>query len=158
MVDMIQVRSATGITISLFSRTIPLKKVWAKRGAIVNIERDKLVQAFFETNLPILLRQGKLIIEDKKFLYEVGFLVSEDEDIGVIELTPNLMKRCISVMPIHELAETLKKLSRDQIKELAEFAVENNGDLKMDRIDLLTKASGKNILKAIEQHKADQEG
>jgi hypothetical protein len=67
------------------------------------------------------------------------------------------MKRCIGVMPVAELATHLKKMSKHQIEELTEYAIQNSKDLRMDRIDLLGKVSGKNILKAIELLKADQE-
>ena len=48
-------------------------------------------------------------------------------------------------------------LSGNQIVELADYAITNFSKLKMDRIDVLSRVSGKNILKAIELHKAAQE-
>jgi hypothetical protein len=48
-------------------------------------------------------------------------------------------------------------MSKHQIEELVEYAIQNSKELRMDRIDLLGKVSGKNILKAIELLKADQE-
>ena len=45
------------------------------------------------------------------------------EEIQEIELTTNLMKRCIGVMPLAELQGMLKKFSRHQIQELAEYAI-----------------------------------
>ena len=158
MVDMVKVRSTTDSTISLYDPTIPVRKILEKRGAIVTIERDKLIQLYFNSSLESALRNGTIVIEDKDFLYEVGYITDKEEKIEQLELTPNYMKRCIGVMPIAELAAALKKMSKQQIQTLADFAVLNHVDLRMDRIDLLTKASGKNILKAIELHKADQEG
>jgi hypothetical protein len=40
---------------------------------------------------------------------------------------------------------------------LAEYAITNYDDLRMDRIDVLSKASGKDILKAIELYRKAQE-
>ena len=74
-----------------------------------------------------------------------------------IELTPALKEKCINTMPLWELEQTLKKLSEYQISELAEYAIENHTKMKMDRIEILGKASHKNILKAIELYKASQE-
>lgn len=157
MADMIKVRSTTDITISLYDPTIPINKAWEKRNAIIPIEKDKLTQLYFNTSLEKLMRQGLLVIDDRDFLYEVGFIAERDEEIPVIELTPNLMKRCISVMPLPELKETLAKMSTLQVGELAEYAIEHYNELKMDRIDILSEVSDKNILKAIEMYKKDQE-
>ena len=48
-------------------------------------------------------------------------------------------------------------MSRSQIDELAEYAITHYQDLMMDRIDLLSKLSGKNIMGAIKNYKAAQE-
>ena len=157
MADMVKVRSMTDATVSLYDATIPIRKVWDRRNATFPIERDKLVQLYYNSALEKLLRDGVLVIEDKAFLVEVGYLVDENDPINEIELTPALMKRCISVMPIAELKQTIMKMSRTQIIELATYAIENHNELKMDRIDVLSAASGKNILKAIELYKQAQE-
>jgi hypothetical protein len=158
MADMVKIRSTTDSTISLYDPTIPVRKVFEKRGAVAVVEKDKLVQMYFNSSLESALRKGLLVIDDKDFLYEVGYITEREEQVEQFELTPTLMKRCIGVMPVAELAATLKKMSMHQIQALADYAVLNHNDLRMDRIDLLSKASGKNILKAIELHRADQEG
>lgn len=157
MADMVKVRSATDITVSLYDPAIPLRATWGKRGAIVPIDKEKLIQAYYNSSLETSLREGSLVIDDKNFLYEVGYLSDPDEFISTVELTPALMKRCIGVMPVAELKNVLKTLSRIQIGELAEYAITNHNDLRMDRIDLLSKVSGKDILKAIELYRKAQE-
>ena len=158
MADMVKVRSATDVTVSLFDPTIPLRKTWEKRGAVVPVERDKLIQAFYNSSLEACLRNGTLVIDDKQFLYEVGFIADMTEAIPVFEMTQALMDKMISTMPLWEVEKTLKNLSAAQIGELAEYAITNYTNLKMDRIELFTKYSGKNILKAIELYRASQEG
>ena len=158
MADMVKIRSTTDGTISLYDPTIPVRKVFERRGAVAIVEKDKLIQMYFNSSLEGALRGGLLAIDDKEFLYEVGYITEKDEKVEQLDLTPALMKRCIGVMPIAELSSLLKKMSVAQVQELADFAVLNHTELRMDRIDLLSKASGKNILKAIELHRADQEG
>ena len=158
MADMVKIRSTTDGTISLYDPTIPVRKVFERRGAVAIVEKDKLIQMYFNSSLEGALRGGLLAIDDKEFLYEVGYITEKDEKVEQLELTPALMKRCIGVMPIAELSSLMKKMSVAQVQELADFAVLNHTELRMDRIDLLSKASGKNILKAIELHRADQEG
>ena len=157
MADMVKVRSATDVTVSLFDPTIPLRKSWEKRGAVIPIEREKLIQAFYNSSLEDCLRNGTLVIDDKSFLYEVGMIESEQAPAPSFEMTTTLMDKMISTMPLWEIQNTLKNLSNTQIAELAEYAITNHKNLKMDRIDLLSKYSGKNILKAIELFKAAQE-
>ena len=154
MADMIKITSNTDSTISLYDPTIPVRKSFSKKGAIAMIEKDKLIQLYYTSDLEAAMRAGLLIITDKDFLTEVGY-ITEEEKTEVIELTPAFMKRCISVMPLTELTSELKKMSTYQIQELVEFAIVNNKDLRMDRIELLGKISGKNILKAIELLKAE---
>ena len=158
MADMVKIRSNTEGTISLYDPTIPVRKTLEKKGAVAIIEKDKLIQLYFNSSLETALRAGMIIIEDKDFLYEVGYITEKEEKVEQVELTTNFMKRCIGMMPLAELTATLKKLSSYQIQELVDFAILNHKDLKMDRIDLLNKVSGKNILRAVELHRADQEG
>lgn len=156
MADMIKITSNTDSTVSLYDPMIPVRKSFSKKGAVAMVEKDKLIQLYYTSDLEAAMRAGLLIITDKDFLIEVGY-ITEEEKAEVIELTPAFMKRCIGVMPLAELASELKKMSTYQIQELVEFAIVNNKDLRMDRIELLGKVSGKNILKAIELLKAEQE-
>lgn len=155
MANMIRVRSASDFTLVINAPEIPLVKTWSKRGAIYPIDKDVLIQAYYSTSLEELVRKGLLVIEDKGFLVEVG--LAEEDNTMAIELTPTLKEKCISTMPVWELEKTLSQLSEYQISELAEYAIANHTKMKMDRIELLNKASHKNILKAIELYKAAQE-
>lgn len=158
MADMIKVRSLTDGTVSLYDPTIPVRKLFEKRGSVAFIEKDKMIQLYYNSSLQDALRQGMLVIDDKDFLYEVGYIIDKDAPSEVIELDENLMKRCIGLMPVAEFVGVLKKLSSYQIQELVDYAIEHNRDLRMDRIEILDKVSGKNILRAIELYKAAQEG
>jgi hypothetical protein len=57
-------------------------------------------------------------------------------------------------MPLVDVKKELAKMTQTQIEELADFAVINYNDLVMDRIDLLSAASGKKIMEAIKNYKA----
>ena len=49
-------------------------------------------------------------------------------------------------------------MTQTQIEELADYAIVHYNELMMDRIDLLSQASGKKIMEAIKNYKAAQEG
>ena len=156
MADMIKVRSASDATIVVNSPETMMVKTWNKRNAFHFIARDVLLQSYYNSSLEYLVSKGLLVIDDKEFLREVG-LYAEDADPIVVELTEDMMKKCLSTMPLWELKQTLEKLSEHQISDLAEYAIKNHVEMKMDRVELLGKASRKNILKAIELYKASQE-
>ena len=155
MADMIKVRSASDATVVVSSPSTMMNKTWNKRNSFHLIPRDTLLQTYYNSCLERLVTKGILVIEDKEFLREVGLL--DEETSIVMELTETIMKKAISAMPLWEFEQTLGKLSNHQISDLANYAVQHYAELKMDRIELLGKASGKNILKAIELYRAAQE-
>ena len=155
MADMIKVRSASDATVVVSSPSTMMNKTWNKRNSFHLIPRDTLLQTYYNSCLERLVTKGILVIEDKEFLREVGLL--DEETPVVMELTETIMKKAISVMPLWEFEQTLGKLSNHQINDLANYAVQHYAELKMDRIEILGKASGKNILKAIELYRASQE-
>lgn len=155
MADMIKVRSASDATVVVSSPSTMVNKTWPKRNSFHFIPKEALLQTFYNSCLEKLVTKGLLVIEDEDFLREVG-LIQEDER-AVFELTEAIMKKCISTMPLWELEQTLGKMSDHQVNDLTTYAINHAKDLKMDRIDLLNKASGKNILRAIELYKAAQE-
>jgi hypothetical protein len=97
-----------------------------------------------------------LTTNDVEFLKEVG-LIDEEDKPTVVTLTEQHMIRIIKNMPVAEVPGELKKLSHTQLDELAEYAVANYTLLALDRVDILTKATGKNILEAIKNFKRAQE-
>lgn len=157
MENMIYVTSASDHTLVMFVPELQLSKTWNKKGQKYPIARETLVQAYYNPAVEYLFKQGLLTVDDDEFLKEVG-LMTEDGEREVILLTAELENRMIKLMPLGDLKIQLKKLTQTQLIELAEYAVAHYQELKMDRIDLLTKATGKNILKSIENLKAAQEG
>ena len=152
----IYVTSASNHTIVMHIPEMLISKTWTKRGQRYPFDREQLVQAYYHASVEYLFKQGMLTTDDKDFLKEVG-LMDEEEHTEIVTLTDALMMRIIKHMPVSELKKTLGTLSRTQLTEVGEYAVEHYQDLNMDRIDILTKATGKNILKAIDNYKKAQE-
>lgn len=154
--DMIMVKSASDFTIVVNVPDIPLHRTWKKRGSKYPIDRKLLLQAYYDPSVEYLFKEGMLTTDDVDFLKEVG-LIEEDNTRVVVELTDALMVRLIKTMPAAEVKKELTKLSPSQLEELACYAVEHYTDLQMDRIDMLSAATGKNIMKAIEHYRKSQE-
>lgn len=157
MENVVYVTSASDHTLVVFVPELRLSKTWTKRGQKYPFNRDELIQAYYNPAVEALFKEGLLMTNDTEFLKAVG-LMDEDGQTELVELTSDLLMRMIKLMPTTDLKVHLKKLSRSQLNELGEFAVFHYKDLKMDRIDILSKATGKDILKAIENYKASLEG
>lgn len=154
--NMIMVRSESSFTIVVNIPDLPLHRTWKKRGAQYPIERKQLIQAFYDPSVEYLFKNGMLTTNDTEFLKEVG-LMEDDGTPNVVLLTEAYMSRLIRTMPVKEVRAELPKLSHDQLEELADYAIEHYTELALDRVDLLSKASGKNIMKAIEHYRKAQE-
>lgn len=154
--NFVMVRSASDWTLVMDVPHLNLHRVWSKRGQKYPIERASLIQAYYRPAIEQLFREGSLITDDRDFLREVGLLDEEEQPI-VYELTDNMKQRLIKLMPLVEVKSELAKMSRSQIEEVANYAIIHYQDLVMDRIDLISKVSGKDIMGAIRNYKAAME-
>ena len=155
--NIIMVRSASDWTVVVDIPYLNLHRVWNKRGQKYPIERSVLLQAYYDNAVENLFKEGLLVVDDKEFLREVGLLDEEDNTV-LYELTDNMKNRIIKLMPISEVKKELAKMSASQLEELGDYAILHYQDLAMDRVDILTKATGKNILVAIKNYKDSMEG
>lgn len=154
--DMILVRSASDSTIVMSDPTIPVHRIWKKKGQAFPIERGILEQAYWDPSIEYLFTHGLLVTDDKEFLKSVN-LIDEKEDPILIELTDKLCNRMIALMPLADFNAHMAKLTGPQISDLADYAIEHYKDLKMDRVEILAQASRRNILKSIENYKKSEE-
>ena len=154
--NLISVVSASDSILVINIPELSLRRTWNKRGSKFLLDRETMEQAYFTLAVETLFKEGKLVTDDKQFLQDVG-LMNEDEELQITLLTEQMMMRMIKNMPLFEFKKELEGLTRSQIASLADFAIAHYTDLAMDRVDLLTKASGKNILKSIENYKAAEE-
>lgn len=94
-----------------------------------------------------------LYITDEKIRVELGL---EDEENKIIILDDNMKKRYLTVLPVNELKEKLKELTKEQILELADYAI-NNEIVNMEVRDLLKEYTGIDIIRAIELNRQMKE-
>ena len=155
--DIVYVKSASDCTLVVNVPHIPLIKTWKKRGTKFPIKRLDLIQAYYDPGVEALFKKGLLVTDDKEFLIAVG-LMDEEGQMDIVELTDSYMARLIKNMPLAEFKIEIKKLSAPQIDELTTYAIFHYTDLSMDRIDILSKLSRRDIMKSIANHRAAQEG
>lgn len=154
--NMIMVRSASDWTVVVDIPYLNLHRVWTKRDQKYPVERSVLLQAYYDNAVEALFKKGTLVVDDKDFLREVGLLDEKDNTV-VYELTDAMKNRIIKLMPVSEVKKELAKMSDSQLEELGDYAVTHYKDLLMDRIDILSRATGKNIIEAIKNYKASME-
>ena len=157
MNDTIMVRSATDATVVVNIPEMPLHRVWQKKGAKYPFERKVLMQAYYDPAVSALFEMGVLVVDDEDFLIEVG-LKEDGGETKVIELTDSLKTRMIKLMPLVEVEREIKKLTPSQIEELVNYAILHYTEMSMDRVDLFSKISGKNVMGAITNYRLSLEG
>jgi len=153
--NQVMVESCADCTISLDAPEFHISRVWSKRGAKYPFDRELLEQLFYQPGIEALFFQGYLKCNDKEFMKDMG-LMSEDETPVVVELTDVFMKRMIGVMPMKEFKDNLAKLQPNQIMDLTDYAIEHSSDLKIDKAEILSKMTGKQVMRAIEYARAEE--
>lgn len=120
-----------------------LKVVWEKRGARKPISEEKLQMAMYDAGVEYMFNQGILVIEDKE--------VEKELNIEEVALTDKQMENLWKNATNVDFKIRVKELPYEQIKLLANWAVENNiMDLKKAEIikeligtDIITKVTFK---------------
>ena len=152
----ITVESCSDRTLVIFNQYV--NKTWMGKGQKFYVDREALEQAYYDPAVEYLFKQGLLVTDDKTFMEDVGLIEAGQDTPVVVKLNENLLNRLIKLMPLSEFKEEIKKLTKAQMEELVDYAIEHYTDLKNDRIDILYKAAGKDILKAISNYKDSKEG
>ena len=105
----VAVKSASDWTLVMDVPHLNLHRVWTKRNQSYPIERQMLIQAYYEPSVEALFRDGSLVTTDKDFLREIG-LLDEEENPVVYELTEAMKQRLIACL-------NSKRLRRSVLKE-----------------------------------------
>jgi hypothetical protein len=136
---------------------IRLRRVWERKGATMVIPFEQLEEAMYNPGVEALFTQGVLGIESMEVKRALG-LEPEDaeEPVNIITLNDAQRKRYLTVMPLPEFKENLKKLSIDQVRELAQYAIENE-IMDYDKSEAVLKRAGVDIIGTIQLNKADKE-
>lgn len=134
-----------------FSRT------WQKAGAVVMIPKETLEELMYDIGFANMIKEGILYIEDMQVKKDLGIEPEDaEEPVNVILLTDKEKKYYLTELSLVGFKDKLKKLSRNQIEELADFAIKNKL-VDIEKCKLIEELCGRKILKAIELMEADKE-
>lgn len=136
---------------------VRLKRIWEKKGAVKTIPFEQLEEAMYNPGVEALFREGMLGIEDLEIKKRLG-LEPEDatEPVNIITLNDTQRKRYLTVMPLHEFKTNIEELPPEQIRELAQYAIDNEL-VDFDKSEIIKKITGIDIIGTIQMNKADKE-
>lgn len=143
-----------GKTIVL-NNDLRFKRVWEKKGTIKTIDSEILDELMYDPGVEYMFKEGILHIEDE----EVEKRISEETGNDLAELsvyTDKQMDRLMLNMPLSEFKAEIKKATYEQLKNLADYAIEKEYN-NIDKCNLLKELVDIDILSAINMNRKDQE-
>lgn len=138
-----------------------LKRLWERKGAKKTIPLDVLREAFYDPSVEYLLRQGILYIDDLDVKIELGLEEESAREPGahlnVQILTDDEIRRLLTVVPVYDFKEKLKDLNREQIKNIADYAVKYE-ITDFEKAECLKEYLGVDVIRTVQLNRMDKEG
>lgn len=155
--EKVKVTSMVGHKVNVSSPELRFNRTWATQGAVVSIDRETLEELMYDTGFKNMIETGILYIEDMKVKKDLG-IEPEDatEPVNVIKLTDKEKKIYLTELSLAGFKDKVKKLSQNQLFELCDYAVDNK-IMNFDKCEVLKKACGRDVLKAITLVEANEE-
>lgn len=139
--------------------TVPdlrLRRVWERKGAVAVIPFEQLEEAMYSPGVENLFKNGVLGIDDMETKIALGLEPEGAKTpVNIITLNDEQRKRYLTVMPLHEFKEEIKKLPIEQINELAAYAIEHE-ILDFDKSEIIKKYVDVDIMRAVKLNRDDQ--
>lgn len=155
MEELVNIKSAVRGRICVYSPEVNFRRVWERKGAVKKVPFKILQEVIYDSGVEYLFKEGMLQILDKGVAVRLG-LVEDEKEEELLSLTDAQRKRLLTTAPVAEFDATLAKLSKEQIEELADTAIDLEvTDLK--RLDLLKKYTDKNIMRAVMLNRDNKE-
>ena len=155
--EMVTVVSTVNGLVGIYLPDLRFKKEWTRKGQKQKIDKDLLQDIMYDPGSEYMFRTGMLYIEDMDIKKEIG-LEPEDatEPVNIIVLDEKQLNRYLTVMPLHEFKENVKKLSIEQAKNLVDYAVQKES-ITFDKAEFLEKITGLNAMSMIQLNRKNKE-
>lgn len=155
--DKVKVISTLKNRVTVNVPEIRFSRTWPTAGASINIDKDTLEQLMYDTGFANMVKMGILFIEDMEFKKEIG-LEPEDatEPVNLILLNDKEKKYYLGELSLVGFKDKLKKLSKNQIEELADYAIQNKL-VDIEKCKVIKEACGRDVVRAIQLLEADKE-
>lgn len=154
----VKVTSTTIGEVSVFEPSIPFRASWPAKGSTRPIEEEVIEQLLYTPGFKYMIDTGMLYIEDMEEKKKLGIEPEEaTEPVNVIVLSDADKNKYMKVYPLNKFKEEVKKLSREQLIDLADYAIKNN-IADFDKSEVIKGLCGKNIIRGIELARQNGEG
>lgn len=145
------------VGISLPQNGYMVEKHWPQKGAKALIDKESLREGIFLPGVEYMFKKGILYIDDMDFKIELGL---EEPDTkaptNIIPMDEKYLERVMKRMPIAEMKQAIKSMSRDQLNELVLYASAQN-DIQLDRITAIKELTGTDLFKVIDLKRQREE-
>ena len=135
--------------VSVFQPSIPFKASWPSKGSTRQIDEEVLEQLMYTSGFEYMINNGILYIEDMSVKKKLGI---EPEDavtrVNVIVLTDADKRKYMVNYDLNKFKEQVKKLGYEQVRDLAEFAIQNKL-ADFEKCEFIKEICGKDIIQAI---------
>ena len=155
--EMVTVISTVNGVLGIYLPDLRFKKEWTRKGQRQKIDKDLLQDIMYDPGSEYMFRTGMLYIEDMDIKKEIGLEPEEaTEPVNIIVLDEKQLNRYLTVMPLHEFKENVKKLSIEQAKNLVDYAVQKE-TITFDKAEFLEKVTGLNAMSMIQLNRKNKE-
>lgn len=153
----VKITSTTIGEVSVFQPSIPFRASWPAKGSSRMVDEETVEQLLYTPGFKYMIDTGMLYIEDMEQKKKLG-IEPEDatEPVNIIVLSDADKNKYMKVYSLEKFKEEVKKLSREQTADLADFAIENK-IADFDKSEILEKLCGKNIIKGIQLARQNKE-
>ena len=153
----VNVKSLTVGDVSVFEPSIPFRMSWPNKGTTRQIDEDVLQQLMYMPGFEYMINNGILYIEDMEVKKDLG-IEPEDasEPVNVIVLTDKERRRYMVNLSIEEFKKKVGELGYEQVKLLADYAIENKL-VDYDKCKVLKEICGRDVIEAIKLSELNKE-
>lgn len=153
----VNVKSLTVGDVSVFEPSIPFRMSWPNKGTTRQIDEDVLQQLMYMPGFEYMINNGILYIEDMEVKKDLG-IEPEDasEPVNVIVLTDKERRRYMVNLSIEEFKKKVGELGYEQVKLLADYAIENKL-VDYDKCKILKEICGRDVIEAIKLSELNKE-
>lgn len=157
----VKIRNAVQAKVIVRDNELKIYRVFEKKGAVKYIDYGILKELIYNPGFESSLREGILDIEDMEVKVALGL---EDESVltdkeapkNIIVLDDAQKERYLTKLPLAEFKVKVAELPREQVKELANYAIEKE-QIDFSKADVIEKRIGIKVAKAIELKRANEE-
>ena len=154
--EMVTVISTVNGVVGIYLPDLRFKKEWTRKGQRQKIDKELLQDIMYDPGSEYMFRTGMLYIEDMDIKKEIGLEPEEaTEPVNIIVLDEKQLNRYLTVMPLHEFKENVKKLSIEQAKNLVDYAVQKE-TITFDKAEFLEKVTGLNAMSMIQLNRKNK--